>query len=100
MHVTAPVAYCLPGPLRSITVFSAGLLELLEPDELEAVVAHERAHVEQRHDIVLIAFRAWYASLPWFPIAYRAQRGPGGDGWPLPGMRRSSRTEWGRVGRT
>lgn len=70
----APLAYCLPGPLRSITVFSAGLLELLEPAELEAVVAHERAHVGQRHDIVLIAFRAWYASLPWFPIAYRAQR--------------------------
>lgn len=70
----APVAYCLPGPLRSITVFSAGLLELLEPDELAAVVAHERAHVQQRHDVVLVLFRAWYASLPWFPIAYRAQR--------------------------
>ncbi|HWR84542.1 MAG TPA: M56 family metallopeptidase [Rhodoglobus sp.] len=70
----APVAYCLPGPLRSITVFSAGLLQLLEADELAAVVAHERAHVEQRHDVVLVLFRAWYASLPWFPIAYRAQR--------------------------
>lgn len=69
-----PVAYCLPGALRSVTVFSAGLLELLDPRELEAVVEHERAHVEQRHDIVLIAFRAWNASLPWFPIAYRAQR--------------------------
>jgi Zn-dependent protease with chaperone function len=70
----APVAYCLPGPLRSVTVFSAGLLRLLEPDELAAVVAHERAHLEQRHDVVLVLFRAWYASLPWFPIAYRAQR--------------------------
>ena len=28
----------------------------------------------QRHDVVLIAFRAWHAALPWFPIAYRAQR--------------------------
>jgi Zn-dependent protease with chaperone function len=69
-----PVAYCLPGPFSSITVYSAGLVELLEPDELEAVIAHERAHVVQRHDIVLIAFRAWHASLPWFPITYRAQR--------------------------
>jgi Zn-dependent protease with chaperone function len=69
-----PVAYCLPGPFSSVTVYSAGLVELLEPDELEAVVEHERAHVTQRHDVVLIAFRAWYASLPWFPIAYRAQR--------------------------
>lgn len=69
-----PVAYCLPGPFSSITVYSAGLVELLDPFELDAVVQHERAHVAQRHDVVLIAFRAWYASLPWFPIAYRAQR--------------------------
>lgn len=70
----APVAYCLPGALSSITVFSAGLIELLDENELRAVIAHEKAHVVQRHDIVLIAFRAWHASLPWFPITYRAQR--------------------------
>lgn len=69
-----PVAYCLPGPLRSITVFSAGLVALLTEHELSAVIAHEEAHVVQRHDVVLIAFRAWHAALPWFPIAYRAQR--------------------------
>lgn len=69
-----PVAYCLPGPFRSITVFSAGLVALLSEPELEAVIAHEEAHVVQRHDVVLIAFRAWHAALPWFPIAYRAQR--------------------------
>ena len=69
-----PVAYCLPGPFSSVMVYSAGLVELLSPDELTAVIEHERAHVQQRHDVVLIAFRAWYASLPWFPIAYRAQR--------------------------
>ncbi len=69
----APIAYCLPGA-RSITVFSAGLIELLEQDELTAVIAHERAHVTQRHDLLLIAFRAWHMSLPWFPIAYRAER--------------------------
>lgn len=68
-----PIAYCLPGA-RSITVFSAGLMELLSPSELAAVIAHERAHVTQRHDILLIAFRAWHLSLPWFPIAYRAER--------------------------
>jgi Zn-dependent protease with chaperone function len=69
-----PVAYCLPGPFRSITVFSAGLVTLLTEDELSAVIAHEEAHLVQRHDVVLIAFRAWHAALPWFPIAYRAQR--------------------------
>ncbi len=70
----APVAYCLPGALRSITVVSAGLVALLSDDEMEAVIEHEKAHVTQRHDVVLVLFRAWYASLPWFPIAFRAQR--------------------------
>ena len=69
-----PVAYCLPGAFSSVTVFSAGLVELLSDDELDAVIEHERAHVVQRHDVVLIAFRAWNAALPWFPIASRAQR--------------------------
>jgi len=67
-----PVAYCLPQGFGTVTVLSRGLLERLTPDELAAVVAHERAHVEQRHDIVLVAFRAWHSALPWFPIAARA----------------------------
>ena len=70
----APVAYCLPGALSSVTVVSAGLVSLLDDDELQAVIEHERAHVDQRHDVVLVLFRAWRASLPWFPIAYRAER--------------------------
>ncbi len=69
----APVAYCLPGAVSSVTVVSAGLVALLDDDEMTAVIEHEKAHVSQRHDVVLIAFRAWYASLPWFPIAFRAQ---------------------------
>ena len=69
----APVAYCLPGAPRSVTVLSDGLLRLLTEDELAAVVAHERAHVTQHHHIVLIAFKAWRTALPWFPIASRAE---------------------------
>ncbi|MCU1513061.1 MAG: peptidase, partial [Microbacteriaceae bacterium] len=68
----APVAYCLPGTTRSVTVLSAGLLELLDESQLAAVISHENAHATQRHHLVLLAFRAWRASLPWFPIATRA----------------------------
>jgi Zn-dependent protease with chaperone function len=70
----SPVAYCLPGAVTSVTVVSAGLIALLDDDEMTAVIEHEKAHVIQRHDVVLVAFRAWHASLPWFPIAFRAQR--------------------------
>ncbi|GAA1217666.1 M56 family metallopeptidase [Rhodoglobus aureus] len=70
----APVAYCLPGALKSITVLTAGLIELLDEDELRAVIEHERAHVRLRHDIVLIFFTAWKLSLPWLPTARNASR--------------------------
>ncbi|WP_145008096.1 M56 family metallopeptidase [Kocuria marina] len=70
----APVAYCLPGAFTTMTVLSAGLLSLLDENELDAVIEHEKAHATQRHDIVLMLFRAWKASLPWFPIADRAHR--------------------------
>lgn len=72
LDAPTPVAYCLPQGFSSITVLSRGLLERLSADELAAVIAHERAHLAQRHDIVLVAFRAWHSALPWFPIAARA----------------------------
>ncbi|MBN9606206.1 MAG: M56 family metallopeptidase [Actinomycetales bacterium] len=69
----APLAYCLPRGLGSVTVLSRGLVDALAPDELDAVVAHEGAHVAQRHDLVLTAFRAWRAALLGFPIAALAE---------------------------
>ncbi len=51
----AAAAYCLPG-IRSQIVVSAGTLDLLAPAELTAVLAHERAHLRARHDLVLIPF--------------------------------------------
>jgi Zn-dependent protease with chaperone function len=68
----APVAYCLPGTTKSITVLSAGLMTLLDEEQLRAVILHESAHATQRHHLVVLAFRAWRFSLPWFPIATRA----------------------------
>jgi Zn-dependent protease with chaperone function len=70
----APVAYCLPGGSRSITVLSQGLLELLSPDELRAVLLHEQTHLTQRHHLLLWAFAAWRSALPWLPTSKLAQR--------------------------
>jgi Zn-dependent protease with chaperone function len=60
----APVAYCLPG-LRSRLVLSVGVLDLLAPAELQAVLAHERAHLRERHDLVVLPFVAWGATAPF-----------------------------------
>jgi Zn-dependent protease with chaperone function len=73
LETSVPLAYCLPGSHNPITVFSAGLVAALTPDELSAVLEHERAHLTQKHYLVLLAFVAWHRSLPWFPIARQAR---------------------------
>ncbi|WP_125610921.1 M56 family metallopeptidase [Specibacter cremeus] len=70
----APVAYCLPGGARSITVLSDGLMTLLSDDELHAVLIHEQTHLAQRHHLLLWAFAAWRSALPWLPTSKLAQR--------------------------
>ena len=57
-------AYCLPGILRSQVVISAGALEVLDERELAAVLAHEQAHLRQRHDLVLLPFSSLKRAFP------------------------------------
>jgi Zn-dependent protease with chaperone function len=67
----AAAAYCVPG-LRSAIVISAGALDLLDADELAAVLAHERAHIRARHDLVLLPFTALLKAFRWSAIARAA----------------------------
>ncbi len=67
-----PLAYCLPG-LRPRVVLSRGVLELLRDDEVRAVLAHESAHIEQRHDLVVLPFVALGATFPRLPAVRTAQ---------------------------
>ncbi len=67
----AAAAYCVPG-LRSAIVISAGALDLLDQAELAAVLAHERAHLRARHDLVLLPFTALLRAFRWSAIARAA----------------------------
>jgi beta-lactamase regulating signal transducer with metallopeptidase domain len=67
----AAAAYCVPG-LRSRIVISAGTLALLDQAELAAVLAHERAHLRERHDLVLLPFTALCRAFPRSASARRA----------------------------
>lgn len=67
-----PVAYCLPG-LRPRVVVSRGVLTALCEDEVRAVLGHERAHVDQRHDLVVLPFVALGATFPWLRAVRCAQ---------------------------
>lgn len=62
----AAVAYTVPG-WHSRVVLSAGLLDLLDRDQLAAVINHERAHVRSRHDLLVLPFQAWATTLGWLP---------------------------------
>jgi len=68
-------AYCLPGlRSRSRIVVSVGALELLGRGELAAVLAHERAHLRERHDLVLLPFTALRRAFPKSATCTAAQR--------------------------
>ncbi|MFD0691478.1 M56 family metallopeptidase [Actinomadura fibrosa] len=64
-------AYCVPGVRSSKVVVSAGTLELLDRAELAAVLAHERAHARERHDLVLLPFASLRQVFPQFRLVGR-----------------------------
>lgn len=66
-----PLAYCLPGPHPRI-VITDGVIAALPPEELAAVLAHERAHAQGRHELVIQPFVAWQSALPFLAPARRA----------------------------
>lgn len=64
-------AYCLPGRGGQVVV-TTGAIAQLKVDELEAVLAHERAHLHGRHDLVVAtatALRDAFGFVPLFAAA-------------------------------
>ncbi|WP_329081247.1 M56 family metallopeptidase [Streptosporangium sp. NBC_01469] len=68
-----PVAYCIPGR-RARVVLSTGTLDLLDGEEVEAVLGHERAHAAGRHDLLLLPFLALAQAFPGLPAATTARQ--------------------------
>lgn len=69
----APVAYALPGRDPHV-VLSTAARDTFSSDELRAVLAHERAHLRQRHSILVQPFVAWERSLPFLSAPRAARR--------------------------
>ena len=86
----AAAAYCVPG-LRSRIVISAGALDLLDQAELAAVLAHERAHLRERHDLVLLPFTALARAFPWSVLGAAVLRVGGAAGRDARGRSRAPR---------
>lgn len=71
-----PEVYCVPGRHRRIVLTTAAL-DSLRPDQLAAVLAHERAHLHARHDVVIAAASAMaeaFPRVPAFTLAHHETR--------------------------
>jgi Zn-dependent protease with chaperone function len=62
-----PVAYCVAGRHPTV-ILSTGALQALQPAQLSAVLAHERAHLAGRHHRVLALARIGRLVLPFLPL--------------------------------
>lgn len=71
LDASQPAAYCVPGRPAAVVV-TTGALAVLEPEQLDAVIAHEHAHLAGRHHALLALSRALAVTLPGVPVASRA----------------------------
>ena len=62
-----PAAYCVAGPHPTV-ILTTGALKALDPDQLDAVLAHERAHLACRHHLLLAVARIGRQVLPFIPL--------------------------------
>jgi Zn-dependent protease with chaperone function len=70
LDAARPAAYCVPGRPAAI-VLTSGALALLDPRQLTAVLAHERAHLAGHHHLLIALTRALAATFPGVPLFTR-----------------------------
>jgi bla regulator protein blaR1 len=68
----APAVYCLPRGRHQI-VISAGALAALTPQQLRAVLAHERTHLRRHHHLMLTLATSLARAFPRVPLLTQAQ---------------------------
>ena len=67
-----PAVYCLPGWSRKVVV-TRGAIKVLSREQLQAVLAHERAHITGRHHLYHAATEAFERAFPKLPLARHAR---------------------------
>lgn len=65
-----PMAYSLGGT-RGLTVLASAAGDL-PADQLAAVLSHERAHLRERHHLLVAAVEGLAAAVPWLPLTQQA----------------------------
>lgn len=68
---TRPHAYCVAGRNPTVIV-TTGAVQALDPGQLDAVLAHERAHLANHHHRLLALARIGRLVLPFLPLMREA----------------------------
>jgi hypothetical protein len=68
-----PAAYCVAGRQPTVILTTAAVQEL-DPGQLDAVLAHERAHLAGRHHRLLALARIGREVLPFLPLMRDAEQ--------------------------
>ena len=66
-----PAVYCVAGPHPTV-VMTTGARQALDPGQVEAVLAHERAHLAYRHHRFLAIARIGQQVFPFIPLMREA----------------------------
>ncbi len=67
-----PAAYCVAGRCPTVVV-TTGAMEALDSGQLDAVLAHERAHLADHHHALTAAARIGRQVLPFLPLLRDAE---------------------------
>jgi len=62
-----PAAYCVAGPHPTV-ILTTATLQALDPEQVDAVLAHERAHLASHHHRLLAIARIARQVLPCLPL--------------------------------
>ena len=80
MNTAIPNAFATgKTPKSSVVCVSTGLLNLLETEELEGVIAHELAHIRNR-DVLVLTLASLFSTVAWYLMQFSFYGGIGYGG--------------------
>ena len=72
------------GRKNSVVAVTTGLLDILDTEELEGVLAHELSHIKNR-DVLVLSLASLFSTVAWYLMQFGFYGGLYGGGFGRPG---------------